>query len=154
MTTMFCRAACLLALLLLCVIAVTSVDIAVPASTIEVKNMLPPPGYPVDGDTVLRADIAYQISDYDPHHAIYTLVPLFQLAGNPMRSYNTLPNATSGLRLNAQSGTVQFEYPIRREWAERKIAKPIKVKLAIMQVTHGHDLEPIAETEYFEYKAQ
>ena len=57
-----------------------------PASTIEVKNALPPPGYPVDGDTVIRADIAYQIGDFDSSHGKYVLVPMFDTARYRVKS--------------------------------------------------------------------
>ena len=124
-----------------------------PASTIEVKNALPPPGYPVDGDTVIRADIAYQIGDFDSSHGKYILVPMFDTADDPNQTFNELPSSASALQLKAQAGVAHLVYPLRREWASGKLAKPIKVKYFIMQVGRNHTLMPVVETDVYEYKA-
>jgi hypothetical protein len=124
------------------------------ASTINVKNAVPPPGYPVDGDTVIRADIAYQIGDFDPSHGKYILVPMFDTKDGPDQTFNELPSSASALQLKAKTGDAHLVYPLRREWASGKLAKPIRVRYLIMQVGRNHTLTPVTETEVYEYKAR
>jgi hypothetical protein len=124
-----------------------------PASTIQVKNVLPLPGYPIDADTVLRADIAYEIGEFDSGHATYVLVPKFESAVDANRTFNSLPHPSSGLQLTEASGVAHLVYPIRREWGSGKLAKPIHVRFFIMKIGHDHKVIPLTESDVYEYKA-
>ena len=123
-------------------------------STIEVKNLSPALTEPVDGGTVFQADVTYALDAYDPNHAIYTLVPMFESARRPGETFNSLPTAADGLRLKNQAGTVHWSYPVRHEWSTHSLARPIRFRILIMKVTHRHDLEPIANSDVYEYKYQ
>ncbi|MGZ5447017.1 MAG: hypothetical protein ACXW4P_16820 [Thermoanaerobaculia bacterium] len=137
-------------LLLCCVLFACSTTERYPdtksTAVVTIKGLLPAAKTVVDESSVLRAEIDYVIADFDPA-AEYYLAPLFDSTKGAGHTFNEYQRLTDGYRLNTPSGTVQVEYPIRREWRNPQLARPVRVSFYVMQRIGAHQTRVIGRTE-------
>ena len=126
-------------------------------ATVTVKNLTPAPGARIKATTILRAEIAYKINNFDPKAATYIIAPFFWHVSGAT-TFNSINRFLDAKHLKKASGAVKISYPIAREWTGGELAKPIRVVFRILEVTRGADGKsigmPIGECEVVNYEAE
>jgi hypothetical protein len=121
---------------------------------LTITQLDPPHGSKVEKRTKIRATVEYSIDGFQKKGTRYILAPYFDQAGPGQVSFNELPRFTDAWVLTKASGTVQITYPITREVASGKLARPVKLHFRILQLTGPHEADSIGEAETVEYELE
>ena len=114
---------------------------------VKIVSITPASGSAVEFNTLIRADLAYQIQAIDPG-AAYFLTPRFQTADDTINL-----NPGDDRIITEQVGTVTLYLTIERELADPRVVKPIKLAFILRQ-TKGVVILPIANSEPVVYEVK
>lgn len=114
-------------------LAATLVRADPPAATIALESLTPPAGAKIKARTILRAEIRYEIRDFDPKSGAYVIAPFFDDVSGSV-TFNAIERFEETKRLEKASGIIKLSYPISREWVSGKLAKPVRVVFRILKI--------------------
>jgi len=117
---------------------------------VEVRSIDPAPGTQLTEASVLRAEIAYSITDFDPG-AEYYLAAQFGTR-EPGVTFNSLDRIRDSRRLTSARGTVTIAHPIAREWRSGRLTEPIRVWFYLMVMTGKGKSLAVGQTPVTEYR--
>ena len=128
-----------------------------PAATIALESLTPAAGAKVKARTILRAEIRYEIRDFEPKSGAYVIAPFFDdVSGSS--TFNAIERFEETRRLKKASGIIKLSYPISREWVSGKLAKPVRVVFRILKVTDNgvgrRGGTRLVDTEVITYEAE
>lgn len=118
---------------------------------IAIKTISPPPGAIVDGSTVLKVTLDYSVGQpigADDHYYVF---PYFA-STDPHRTFSGLKFFIDGLPLTQPTGTVEYVYPIAKEWSDPRLGKPVVVIFSLIKLSGDEPPDHLAWTEDVKYR--
>ena len=106
-------------------------------AVVEVSNLAPAPGAELTERSVLSADVAYVIENFQSGVDDY-LAPLFASSDGDGVTFNELVRISDAPRLATAKGRLSFRYPVDRELRSANLARPVRVWLFVMERTGPH----------------
>ena len=146
------RASRLVAIAGVALLLAAGISSAASPSVVKVLSLTPAAGSTVQSDTVLKAEVEYEIQVFEPKTTHYVLVPMFATTDG-RGTFNHLQRAMDGKVLREQSGTVKITYPIRQELADSRLAKPIQCIFTLMHIKGGTIL-PVVSSNPIAYEVK
>jgi len=119
-------------------------------ASVTIASIHPSAGDPVNGSSVLEAQIDYSITGFNAGSEYY-LAPLFDSTEGPGNTFNEYERLTDGIKITASSGSLHLRYPIAREWRNPKLAKPVRVRFFVMVRTGAHKTRVIGTSEIVQF---
>jgi hypothetical protein len=117
--------------------------------TLTIASISPPAGAIINRSTVLKVVLKYTLDEPTPTAAYYVHPSFNSTSG---LSFSALNRVSDGLALKKASGTVEYSYPIAKEWADSKLAKPVVVTFSLLKQVSANSADQIAETEPVSYQ--
>jgi hypothetical protein len=124
--------------------------ISASTATVHLVSIDPPAGSVVNADTILTAEVAYAIENFDPA-ASYSIAPLFDTTRGEGQTFNALKSPTEAPRLWSASGRVRVIHRLRPEWSRALLARPVRVTFFVMIRTGPQRTQVIGQSETIEF---
>jgi hypothetical protein len=125
---------------------------AVAGAQLTIVTLNPPPGSSLLEDTVLEAVFDYSLQGRDPA-ARYGVAVFFGDKRGEGRTFSALHDLTSSAPLKKNAGRVTLRHPIKTEWKNPNLARPVTVWFDIIEERRaGAGQRSVTEVGPFEYK--
>jgi hypothetical protein len=118
---------------------------------LAIKAINPPPGAVVDGSTVLKVTLDYSVGQAIGERDHYYVFPIF-VATDPRQLFSGLKQLNEGLPLKEPTGTVEYVYPIAKEWSDPRLGKPVVVTFTLIKQSGDEYPDNVAWTERVKYE--
>jgi hypothetical protein len=115
-------------------------------NSIQVQRITPEAGTTVQRSTLLVADLAYTVKDFDSGKFL-----IFAQFDTNQKGRSTDGNFNNYLSLKYPSGAFRLCYPMIHIWSVPDLKKPLSVRFVLNKIDDPHHNHVIASTERFSF---
>ena len=120
--------------------------------TLEVIDLAPQDGAPVDGDSTITAKLKYSIDNFQDKKDRYAISINFQDVQTRSRTFTA--GEDDALMLKAASGTVTLTCPLSKVWGDARLRKPLVVYFYLHEFTGKRESVVLFSTEGVRYSVR
>ncbi len=121
-------------------------------SYVRLREFTPPTNSVIDRKTILSAGLDYSIEDDHFARNTYFVHVLFN--GPDGMTFNVGNRIQDGVEIRQKTGLVLVQYPVKRVWNDKYLAKPVTVRWTVMKRTGKLDSVIVAETDSVTYRLE
>lgn len=123
----------------------------IPQSTLVLNTITPPAGTLVTKETVVIANMAYEINGFEGGH--YTILAQFETKKGKITTDGDFPN-TDYPALAQSTGRLNLSFPMKYVWRHKEIKRPFVMWFYIMKWKDSSSGKRVAMVGPVEFQAQ